>query len=52
MGKIFDSGGILVPEGTDDAPRAKELETLGESLDEFVENASCCTFGELPTLSQ
>lgn len=52
MGKIFDSGSILVPECTDDAPRAKELETLGEGFDELVENASCGTFRELSALSQ
>ena len=52
MGKIFDSGSILVPECTDDATCAKELETLGESLDEFVKNASCCTFSELSASSQ
>jgi hypothetical protein len=43
--EVVDSGRILVPESEDDASYRRQLELLGISLDEFVENAGCSRLG-------
>ena len=51
MHEVLDSGGILVPESDDDVPCMEQLESLGISLDESVENVGRSTLGELPAVS-
>ncbi len=51
MGEALDSSGILVLESEDDAPCTEQLESLGISLDEFVENAGRSRPGKLPAVS-
>jgi len=47
MREVLDRGGILVP----DAPCTEQIESLGISINEFVENAGRSRLGELPAVS-
>ena len=40
LGELLDGGGILVPESADDPSCTKQLDSLGISLDEFVEKVT------------
>ena len=51
MREVLDSDRMLVPESGDDAPCTEQLESLGISFDEFVEDAGCSRLGELPAVS-
>jgi len=51
MCEALDSCGILVLESEDAAPCTEQLESLGISFDEFVENAGRSRLGELPAVS-